>query len=169
MLYHFRLLLQGQEDFMREIVIFDNNTFLDFYQIIQKSVKFSSEHLASFFICNNDWEKEQEITLIDMSGKQEFLMENTILKDIIKDKNQKLLYVFDFFSDRAFFIELTKISEKKKELTNYPICLHSNGEAPEQIKIDNSFEIDEIYNFDNEEDNFDNEHFESLDDYEDLY
>jgi hypothetical protein len=59
-------------------------------------------------------------------------MENAVLEDIIFRKNQKLLYVFDFFNDRALFIEY--VGEAKEDpALDYPLCINSKGLPPKQV------------------------------------
>jgi hypothetical protein len=59
-------------------------------------------------------------------------MEDAVLEEIIYKENQKLLYVFDFFNERALFIEY--IGEAKEvEGREYPICTNSKGLPPKQI------------------------------------
>jgi len=61
----------------------------------------------------------------------------------MKDPRQRVLYVFDFFNERAFFLELMDFS-KQLECINYPRITLSVGEPPKQILMeinspDNSF------------------------------
>jgi hypothetical protein len=68
--------------------------------------------MTSFFICDDDWEKDQEITLEDMGSSSEedsYIMRETRLSDLVEDEKQKLLYVFDPLAERVFFIELSEI------------------------------------------------------------
>jgi hypothetical protein len=59
-------------------------------------------------------------------------MENAVLEEVIYRKNQKLLYVFDFFNDRALFIEY--VGEiKEDEEREYPVCTNSKGLPPKQV------------------------------------
>ena len=73
--------------------------------------------MTSFFICDDDWEKETEITLEDMgSGSSEedtYIMRETPLSELLEDEKQKMIYVFDPLAERVFFIELQKSSQEK--------------------------------------------------------
>ena len=75
------------------------------------------------------------------------LMEETTLGDFLKNKKQRLLYVFDFFSERAFFMEVFDIREG--ELPK-PKLLKKEGKAPEQIAIDDVLSGTEFDDFDDE-------------------
>ena len=101
-----------EPDFMREISISSEAKFLELHEAILDSVNYDGGAITSFFICNDDWEKEQEITLIEMdtdSDVDSYVMSDTTISDLVTDEHQKLLYVFDFLSDRAFFIELKEM------------------------------------------------------------
>ena len=64
--YRFRILTDEQEDFVRDVEIMANQTFLDFHNYLVRLLEFNSNELASFSICNSKWYKLCEITLLDM-------------------------------------------------------------------------------------------------------
>lgn len=133
MIYKFLLISDEVPNFERVIEIDADNTFLDFQKAIFKSVNFEDSELSSFFICNDDWEKEQEITRVDMGSDSAidiYLMEEAVIRDFIEEKGQKLLFVFDILSERAFFIELKGITYEK--YLDEAVCTRSSGKAPKQ-------------------------------------
>lgn len=95
--------------------------------------------MCSFFLCDDNWEKEREITLEDMgldSDQDAWLMDETILSDYIDD-GQRLMFVFDYMTDRAFFIEM-KQTITGRTLKD-PVCTSAMGTPPPQvIDIDDS-------------------------------
>jgi glycosylphosphatidylinositol transamidase (GPIT) subunit GPI8 len=64
-------------------------------------------------------------------------METAVLEDIIFRKNQKLLYVFDFFNDRSLFVEYTGES-KEIDYREYPVCTNSKSVPPKQVVFGSS-------------------------------
>ena len=66
MIYLFRIISDEDQDFFRDLVIDGSDTFLDFHRALQENLGYDPSQLASFFITNEMWEKQQEITLIDM-------------------------------------------------------------------------------------------------------
>ncbi len=136
MVYKFVVLSDEDESFMREFEFLDSQTLLDFHNIIQEELEFDKSQMASFFMATDNWEKEEEFTLFDM-GTGSSTMEDAVLEDIIFRKNQKLLYVFDFFNDRNLFVEYTGES---KEVTGreYPFCSNSKGVPPKQVVFGSS-------------------------------
>lgn len=134
MIFRFLILSDEVEDFKREIQIDADNTFLDLHQAILKSVGYKDGEMTSFFICTDDWEKEQEITLVEMdtsSDEDSFTMGESTLGDFLEDEKQKLMYVFDYMTERAFFMELREIIPGKN--LDKAVCTKSIGEAPSQI------------------------------------
>ncbi|MDD3078468.1 MAG: hypothetical protein PHH37_05105 [Paludibacter sp.] len=139
MVYKFTLLSDEVDNFIRVIKIDSEATFLDLHNAILDAVKYEKDQMTTFFICNDDWEKGQEITLVEMESSSEYdnlIMEDTKLEELISDEKQKLLYVFDLISDRAFFIELSEIIPGT-DLAKAE-CISSKGAAPQQMLSDDA-------------------------------
>ena len=138
MVFKFRLVGTGKEPFFREFEIKDNQTFFDFHNAIQVELGYDNNQMASFYLANNKWEKGLEINLFDMTDDTftpVIIMDNTQLCELLSEEKQRLLYVFDFFSDRAFYIELlSKSSEEKNK--KYPKCTAGRGYPPDQLVIE---------------------------------
>ena len=66
MIYKFLLISDEVDQFAREISIDSEATFLDLHNAILDSVNFTKDQITSFFICDDDWEKKTEITLMEM-------------------------------------------------------------------------------------------------------
>ncbi len=170
MIYRFTIISDEVDDFLREIQINPDNTFLDFHKAIAKAVGYSDDQMTSFFICDDSWEKEKEITLEEMDTNPEmdsWVMEESVLNDLIEDEKQKMLYVFDYMTERCFFIELTEIITGKDMSGSE--CTRTIGEAPkqtidfEEVAIaNNSLDLDENFYGDQDFDldDFDQEGFD---------
>jgi hypothetical protein len=131
MVYKFVVLSDEDESFVREFEFLDTHTLLDFHNLIQDELEFDKSQMASFFMATDNWEKEEEFTLFDM-GTGSSTMEVAILEGVIFRKNQKLLYVFDFFNERALFVEYTGETDEI-EGREYPSCTNSKGVPPKQV------------------------------------
>ena len=119
--------------FVREIQIDPEATFFDLHEAILKAANYTNDQMTSFFICDDDWEKEKEITLEEMDNNPEmdsWIMKETRLNELIEDEKQKLLYVFDYMTERCFFIELSEIITGKE--IKGAKCTKKSGEAPKQ-------------------------------------
>ncbi|MCQ2194664.1 MAG: hypothetical protein MJZ28_06890 [Paludibacteraceae bacterium] len=137
MIYKFILLSDEVDNFMREIQIDSEATFMELHDAILDSVKYGKDQITSFFVCDDSWEKEQEITQIEMDTSSEYdnyVMDDTKLEELISDEGQKVLFVFDMMNERSFFMELREV----KTGVDLPVakCTASKGTAPKQILDD---------------------------------
>ena len=134
MIYTFRIVSDEVDNFKREVQIDANATFLDLRNVIADSVGYDKGQFSSFFICDDGWERGQEISLEDMgsdSSEDVYIMEDTPISDFIEDEGQRLVWVFDYMTDRMFFIEMKK-SVPGKNLMD-PLCSIAVGKAPAQF------------------------------------
>ncbi|MGN0212420.1 MAG: hypothetical protein ACI4AN_05685 [Muribaculaceae bacterium] len=134
MIYKFRIVSDEVDNFKLEIAIDSDDTFLRLRNAILEAVGYTKDQIDSFFICSDDWTKEKEITLMDMdsdSDEDVWIMEDTPLSELIEDEGQKLIYVFDYMTERCFFMEMKEIVTGKTLLD--PLCQRKEGKAPEQF------------------------------------
>ncbi len=133
MIYRLVVLSDEVDIFFREIEINSDATFLELQNTIFDSVNYTKDQITSFFICENNWEKKQEVTLIEMDTSSEedsYLMEETKLEELIEDSGDRFILTFDMLAERSFFIE---VKEVKSGNLNTPTCTLSKGDAPEQV------------------------------------
>ncbi len=138
MIYRITFLSDEVENFKRVYEIDSEATFLDLHKAILESVGYPDNQMTSFFLCNERWEKEQEITLVAMESSYEYdnmVMEDTKIGDLLTDAHQKLLYVFDPMFERSFFGELTSIEAGSLDKV---ICTKADGKAPQQLKTEDN-------------------------------
>lgn len=141
MIYRFRFVSDEVVNFVREIEIDADATFLDLRNAILDSVKFSRDELDSFLICDDGWEAHEEITLEDMgsaSDKDVWLMADTPISELVEDEGQKLRFVFDYMTDRSFFMELAEV-ETGRDI-DAPVCTVAKGLPPKQVVALDDFE-----------------------------
>lgn len=134
MVYRFTIISDEVDNFRREIQIDSDATFLDFHNAILKSAEYPNDQMTSFFVCDENWEKETEVTLEDMgttSDMDSWIMEETPLNELLEEEKQHLLYIFDPLADRAFFIELTEIITGKH--LDEAVCTKRIGDAPQHV------------------------------------
>ncbi len=138
MVYLFRMLSDENQDFCRDVVIKGTDTFLDFHYCIQENLRYDASQLASFFLTSENWEKQQEITLIDMmeeEGPEAVTMDQAAIQDFVTEIAARMIYVFDFFSERAYFIELIEKSDAASHKKT-PFVGYEQGDPPPQIAVD---------------------------------
>ncbi|MDF9831003.1 hypothetical protein [Parabacteroides sp. PF5-6] len=133
MVFRFLILSDEVDDFKREIKIDAEATFLDLHNTLLDSVNYTKDELTSFFICDDDWSKKTEITRVEMDPNPEvdtYIMEETRLEELLEDERQKMLFVFELMTERAFFMELREIIPGQDIAE--PVVSKAIGEAPAQ-------------------------------------
>ncbi|WP_420187324.1 IS1096 element passenger TnpR family protein [Bacteroides pyogenes] len=170
MIYRFTIISDEADDFVREIQIDPEATFFDFHKAILECTGYTDNQMTSFFICDDDWEKDKEVTLEEMDDNPEmdsWVMKDTVVSELVEDEKQKLLYVFDYMTERCFFIELSEIITGKD--IKGAKCTKKSGEAPKQTvdfeemaSTGNSLDLDESFYGDQDFDmeDFDQEGFD---------
>jgi hypothetical protein len=166
MILLFRIISDEDQEFFRDLVIDGSDTFLDFHQVLQANLGYDPALLASFFITSENWEKQKEITLIDMMTDQEEvnpIMGEVTLDEYITEVNQRMIYVFDFFSERALFMELIETSDQVSPRQT-PFIADEKGDPPIQLALDRlADESDSFPDFDDAYDHMDDLRLDDLD------
>ncbi len=172
----FRILLDSQnaEEVFYDIVIAEDESFETFYQSIITAFCFRGDQMASFYVSNDEWDKGEEISLLDLSeGDGQSTLKNmksAILKECITVKDQKFILVYDFFKMWIFLIELVGVEETAPKT---PKVVLSVGENPneDQREISEEFQMPmddldengtEDFGFDDFEDGFSDEDLNSI-------
>lgn len=136
MVYRFKLVSDEVSNFSREIEIDSDSTFLQLRNAILDSVDYSKDDMDSFFLCDDEWERREEITLVEMDSSSDYdiwLMEDTPIDELVEDEGQKMVFVFDYLTERSFFMELKEIIPGRS--LSEPVCTLKKGKAPSQ-KVD---------------------------------
>ena len=139
--YKFKVFREDEdEEFLREIEIDGNSTFEEFHYAILEAVVLHGDELASFYLCDSLWNKDKEITLLDMSEEENKIdiMSECKLKNYISDDDQKLIYEYDFLNLWTFHVELIKVSPPQPK-TKYPRCVRKVGKLTPRTKTNNSY------------------------------
>ena len=180
--YIFRILAEEEEAFLREIALSEDNTLLDFHVALTRSMGLNDKLLASFYLTDKQWEKQQEFTLTDMdvdayTGERENegavpidVMSNAYIGDVIEDPKQRMLYEYNFFNPTLFFISLIEKKEEGDD-NSFPKILRSEG----NIDVAQTAAFDDDMDDDMMEDGYDEDDLRDLgfdsddDDYDDEY
>jgi desulfoferrodoxin (superoxide reductase-like protein) len=142
MIYFFRAISNESDDFLFDIAINSDAKFVDLHHFIQKQLNFDPAQMTSFFLTDEDWQKEKEITLIDMMMDDDSaeVMDKVSLGELLNEPKQRLLYAFDLFAERVLFMELTDITEGSVKET---IAVRIEGTPPPQFSEEGfSFDLD---------------------------
>lgn len=175
-----RVILDNIEDqeIFRDIVVNDNHNFQHFFSAILESFDLSNDQMASFFVSDHEWNKGEEIALMDMNfdedGEEIKLMENEIIRSYLTSPKQRFILVYDFMSMYIFLIELQEILDEQVEKAEVHLSVGAlTPELKQKIatQADNMlFDTDLLDNMQggNDEDyeSKDFSGFENIDDYE---
>ena len=134
MQYLIRVVSDEVDDFRREILIDDDATFLDLSNVLLKSCGYPDDQMTSFFICNDEWERGEQVTREDVHDSSDaevdfYTMADTALNEFLDKGITNLEYVFDPFNDRVFSLCLRDELPGSGEAE----VVKSVGDAPQQI------------------------------------
>lgn len=135
MQYLIRVKCDEVEGFRRDILIDEDANFLDLSKAILKSVNFPDDQMTSFFICNDSWERREQITREDCheasaADMDVLTMADVPLAEFLDNEGiTRMEYIFDPFCERAF--NLRVISEEPG--FGEAEIVKSVGEAPKQL------------------------------------
>ena len=145
MIYRIRVILDVDDDVLRDIEISSTSTLEDLHNAIIKSFGFLGNEMASFYESDENWTQNDELPLESLDTG--INKKNEILNTVLTFSKPKLIYVYDFLNLWTFFVELKEEGEIIPGVT-YPNFIHSKGDVPEEAppKI---FEADGEENYSN--------------------
>lgn len=162
MIFKFTVVSDEVADFKREIQIDGDATFFDLHKIIIECNGYDETELTAFFLCNDYWERKEEITLIEIetdSDIDNYVMEEETLSDWFDEEKQKMIFIFDYHADRGFYMELSEMI--LGEYASKPACTNKKGTPPvqflekeEEERIDSAEVIMPPLIFDDDDDDF---------------
>lgn len=133
MIYKFFIGSEEAPNFKLEISIDAGDTFMRLRNAILDEAGYSRNQMNSFYICDDEWNKEQEVTYMDMGTDPDediWLMDDTTIEELVEDEGQKLKFVFDYLTERYFYMRL-KETIPGKTLQD-PLCQRKEGRPPKE-------------------------------------
>lgn len=132
--YKLRVTFEDYEDVYRDIEIRPSQTFFDLHHIILQSISFDTKHAASFFVSDEYWRKNDEITLLEEDLEDGVkLMKKVKISSTVVQPNQRYIYLYDKQALWSFLIEMIKLVPEDNN-ASYPRCVKTVGQAPKQYK-----------------------------------
>ncbi len=132
--YRFRVTLDDYDDVNRDIEIKSTQTFAELLPCILESFKFDTKHAASFFVSDDYWRKNDEITLLEEDLEDGVrLMSKTKIASTVISPYQRFILIYDKDVQWNFMIEMIKILNDDPK-AKYPLCSKTVGAAPKQYK-----------------------------------
>lgn len=137
MIYRFRMLTDENDNFVRDFEVESSMTLLDLHEFILQMLGYDP-CMASFYTADDRWEREQEYTYMDMGGGMgdagmgmPLPMATAHLDEVLTHLHARLIYVFDPFTERAYFMELIEGKEPQEGMV-YPRLQFEHSPAPDQ-------------------------------------
>ncbi|MCH1431816.1 MAG: plasmid pRiA4b ORF-3 family protein [Flavobacteriaceae bacterium] len=144
MIYRIRIILDVEEDVLRDIEIEATATLEELHLAITQSFGFLGNEMASFYESDASWQQGEELPLESM--EQGPNMREEPLNTIFTPAQHHLIYVYDFLNLWTFFVELKEVGDALSGMS-YPNLIHSQGEVPEEAP-EKLFEAEDESHFD---------------------
>jgi len=144
MVYKIRVILNTEEDVIRDVAIDATASLEDLHNALTNSFGFTGEEMASFYRSDETWVQGEEHPLFDMGEgvDQKIQMREVILSDVLIHENDRMIYVYDFFNMWSFYVELIQ-SDFDHESVELPSLLFSLGVVPSDVP-DIQFETEDL-------------------------
>ena len=117
-------------------MIDSGDTFMRLRNTILEAVGYDKDQIDSFYICDEEWNKETEVMVIDMgvdSDDDIWLMDDTPLEELLEDEGQRMHFMFDVMNERYFFMRLKETIPGRT--LHDPLCTRKEGKAPKQVNV----------------------------------
>ncbi len=133
--FKFRMLSDENDHFVRDYEVPAEMNLLALHDFIRECLEYE-EGMVSFYTADDRWEKLQEFTLMDMGFDEKGAprpMEQTTLREIMTHIGDRLVYQFDLFGNRAYYLELMDVVSAEPNFT-YPRESFAHGATPDQYE-----------------------------------
>ncbi len=163
------MLSDENDNFVRDLEVPATFTLLELHDFIIESLEYEP-CITSFYTADDKWERLVEFTTVDMGFEAEegapapLPMAQAPLCEILHYMHDRLIYNFDLFASRAFFLELVEAKDVN-DPERYPRESFAHATAPDQYDPDASVEDGSIF----EEMMGDFDDFDGDDSYDDAY
>ena len=127
------MLSDENDHFVRDFEVAADATLLDMHEFIISMLNYDP-CMASFFKADDRWERQQEYTY----------MATARLCDVLNFMHDRLIYVFDPFTQRAYYIEVIEAKDEEKGMS-YPRLQFEHSPAPDQYDPEASEQSGSIF------------------------
>ncbi len=149
----FRMLSDENDNFVREYEVASQTTLLELHNFLLDSLEYEP-CIASFYTADEQWERTAEFTAedmgFDMADQQmegaipTMPMEEVVLSQILTHVNDRLIYLFDIFGNRAYFLELVAVTALDATAT-YPREIFAHATPADQYDPSSNIEDGSIF------------------------
>ena len=145
----FRIILNVEEDVLRDIIVDASTSLLEFSKIISDQFGFDSTEISTFHISNENWEQLEEIKIFKIDDQDE-IMDKAPISNYFVLNGDKMIFVYDFLNYWTFFVELYEIDELINSKLKFE-CINSVGDFPKEAPSDIYNNTDVVDSFDEDE------------------
>ncbi|MBO5692768.1 MAG: hypothetical protein J6R74_02365 [Tidjanibacter sp.] len=141
MVFKFRMLSDESDVFVRDYEVKYDMNLLEFNDFICRDLRYDNSGMTSFFLSDGQWMKLREFTLMDMGAgmggyadepdEAPLPLEKIVLGQLIHNNHDRLIWLFDMFADRAYYLEMIE-AKFAEEGVEYPRTLFAHGEPSDQ-------------------------------------
>ena len=71
MIYRFKIVSEETDKFRREIEIDPEESFMALRNAILDSVGYTKDEISTFFICDDDWKRQDEVAIEDFGSSSD--------------------------------------------------------------------------------------------------
>ncbi len=149
-IFKFRMLSDENDHFVRDYELSSEMTLLELHNFLLESLEYEP-CIASFYTADQKWERLAEFTAEDMGADPidddnipTIPMEGVKLSEILTHIHDRLIYLFDMFGNRAYYMELVEASQVPSG-ENYPREVFAHATAPDQYDPSENVEDASIF------------------------
>ena len=168
-----RVVADTHEDIFIDFNIHKVSNFRKIHDFLIEKFNLDNLELSSFYYSNDNWDKGEEITLLNMNFEDETnlkFMDMVILKEVFEEGHVKFLYVNDFLNMNIFYLEILQesyLSTEKPLVVLHELGIYKSKKDTNSEEFNKDSRTDEIDKILKEHDENELNDFEELD--EDMY
>ena len=168
-----RVVADTHEDIFIDFNIHKVSNFRKIHDFLIEKFNLDNLELSSFYYSNDNWDKGEEITLLNMNFEDETnlkFMDMVILKEVFEEGHVKFLYVNDFLNMNIFYLEILQESylpNEKPLVVLHELGIYKSKKDTNSEEFNKDSRTDEIDKILKEHDEDELNDFEELD--EDMY
>ncbi len=149
-LFKFRMLSDENDNFVRDYELPAEMTLLELHNFLIESLEYEP-CIASFYTADDKWERTAEFTAVDMGADPiddneipTIPMDGVKLEEILTHLHDRLIYLFDMFGNRAYYMELVEASQVE-DGSKYPRESFAHATPPDQYDPNDNVEDASIF------------------------
>lgn len=122
----------------RDIEVLTAQSFYDLHVCIKQAFQFPENMEASFFMTDDRWQKEREISSVvekNLRDAPALSMKKTPIGALMQDPHQKFVYVCNHPKAWVLLLEVISLLEDGKPTIVYPRITKNEGLSPSQIGL----------------------------------